>query len=218
MCPLHIKMQIQTCALFHNNGCGRTKARLIGSKFSMKQEARKKKTLLGKIWLVSVFRAQNQWVLNKTLVCVQILICQQELDSTVFPSKGIEKDWIAQCGDALQEVFFPLYTGANNGGSVRLWSRARLCWWQWDIYRPSQECCNPIFKVHLFFFLHGLFSAASFTVLIKSFICQDQSAAPIEHHKTETADYKCGWHFASTYNAITQKNKQVNHVFTCLFF
>lgn len=43
-------------------------------------------------------------------------------------------------------------TGANNGGSVCLWSRAGLCWWQWEICRPSQDCCNPTFKVRLLFF------------------------------------------------------------------
>lgn len=42
-------------------------------------------------------------------------------------------------------------------------------------------------KYTYFSLLHGLFSAA----VIKSFICQDQSATPVKHHKTETADYKC---------------------------
>lgn len=64
----------------------------------------------------------------------------------------------------------PLYTGANNGGSVRLWSRACLCWWQWEICRLSQECCNPTFKVHLFLLPNILFSAVFFTVLTESFV------------------------------------------------
>lgn len=104
-------------------------------------------------------------------------LSDKELDSAVFLSKGIETNRFLSVVEDCRKYLLP-YIGTNNGGSVCLWSRACLCWWQWEICRLSQVCCNPTFKVHLFFCLNIPFSAAFFAVLTEAFICWDQSALP----------------------------------------
>lgn len=125
-----------------------------------------KNYLCEKRWLSSVFVAQNQCVLNSTLVFAQVLICQKRNCFSCISFKGNwnkYKNTLESTPQPHQKHTLAFDQGMATSMIMRnLQDCFKIC-----ITLPSKYTCYS--------YPTSFFSATVFTVLTVSFICQDQS-------------------------------------------
>lgn len=107
----------------------------------------------------------------------------------MFLSKGIETNRFLSIEEHCRK-YSPSFTLVQTMGAVCAFDQGHV---YVDDNEKSAGCPKCVVtlpsKYTCFSFPTSSFLQLFFTVLTESFICQDQSATPTKHHRTETADY-----------------------------